>query len=256
MENILKVKNMNISIQSKKSKKIIVENGEFEVNRGEFVLILGENGAGKSSIFRSLLREGLKGIKDERELFFKGEPIDTQKKLDNFRRSIGYARQEDDSDKFFVRNFWQYVKYYAGMSSYFSSAEEVEKEAMKVYEDLDCEKYADGELKERKLKKCSGGEKRMATLLSALSRSKSDLFILDEPINNLDAYHARLLNNYLIKLKKSATAPGILLITHCHMFQKLDRVYKLSKGKITEVNDYSPKTCYGNCNSDGFYLEE
>ena len=96
----------------------------------------------------------------------------------------------------------------------------------------------------------------MATLLSALSRTKSDLFILDEPINNLDAYHARLLNNYLVKLKRSSTAPGILVITHCHMFQNVDRVYKLSKGKLTEVNNYSPKSCYGECNSEGLYLEE
>ena len=55
-EPILKIENMNIVFQQKSGKKIIVENGEFEVNAGEFVLILGENGAGKSSIFRSIVR--------------------------------------------------------------------------------------------------------------------------------------------------------------------------------------------------------
>ena len=101
MEPILKVENMNIAFQTKSGKKIIVENGEFEVNAGEFVLILGENGAGKSSIFKSLVREDSSDNSDSRDLFFKGGLVDSQEKLDCFRRSIGYARQEDDPDRFF-----------------------------------------------------------------------------------------------------------------------------------------------------------
>lgn len=256
MKSILKVENMNIAFQTKSGKKIIVENGEFEVNAGEFVLILGENGAGKSSIFKSLVREDSSKNLDSRDLFFKGNLVDSQEKLDCFRRSIGYARQEDDPDRFFSRKVWQYVKDYAMMSQYFSSTDEAESEIQKVYDALHCKKYADGEFKDRRLKNCSGGEKRMATLLSALARTKSDLFILDEPINNLDAYHARLLNNYLVKLKGSPNAPGILVITHCHMFQNVDRVYQLSKGKLVKVNNYSPKSCYGKCNSCGLYVEE
>ena len=57
MEPILKVENMNIAFQTKSGKKIIVENGGFEVNAGEFVLILGENGAGKE-LFAQALHAG------------------------------------------------------------------------------------------------------------------------------------------------------------------------------------------------------
>ena len=275
MQPILKIENMNISFQQKNGKKIIVENGEFEVNAGEFVLILGENGAGKSSIFRSIVREDtnsscyerllrllikLKIVRkettgDERKMYFNGELIDSQSKLDSFRRSIGYARQEDDADRFFSRKVLRYIKDYVEISQQFSGLE-VDKAIDDVYTALRCDKYADGEFKDRKLSKCSGGEKRMVTLLSALARTKSDLFVLDEPINNLDAYHARLLNNYLASLKKRENPPGILVITHCHMFQCVDRVYKLSKGKLIEIKDYKPKSCYGECNECGLYTEE
>ena len=255
MQPILKIENMNISFQQKNGKKIIVENGEFEVNAGEFVLILGENGAGKSSIFRSIVREDTKSSGDERDMYFKGELIDSPSKLDSFRRSIGYARQEDDADRFFSRKVLRYIKDYVEISQQFSGLE-VEKAIDDVYTALRCDKYADGEFKDRKLSKCSGGEKRMVTLLSALARTKSDLFVLDEPINNLDAYHARLLNNYLASLKKRKNPPGILVITHCHMFQCVDRVYKLSKGKLIEIKDYKPKSCYGECNECGLYTEE
>ena len=50
---ILKVEDLNISYPNKK--RPIVENGSFEVYSGEIVLILGENGTGKSSIFKSLV---------------------------------------------------------------------------------------------------------------------------------------------------------------------------------------------------------
>jgi len=253
MQPILKIENMNISFQQKNGKKIIVENGAFEVNAGEFVLILGENGAGKSSIFRSIIRDSKK-FGDERDLYFKGEKV-SNSNLQSFRRSIGYASQEDDSESFFAKRVWNYIKDYVEISNQFSSKEVVEK-IDSVYKALRCDKYADGEFKNRKLSKCSGGEKRMASLLRALSRTKSDLFILDEPINNLDAYHARLLNNYLAALKKRENPPGILVITHCHMFQCVDRVYKLSKGKLIEIKDYKPKSCYGECNECGLYTEE
>lgn len=256
MSTVLEVRNMNIAFPTKSGERVIVKDGAFEVKSGEFVLILGENGAGKSSIFKSLVREDSSKGFDNRDLYFKGEKIDSQEKLDRFRKSIGYARQEDDPDRFFSRKVWSYVKDYAMMSSYFSSASETESEMERVYNELHCEKYADGDFKNRQLKRCSGGEKRMATILSALSRTKSDLFILDEPINNLDAYHARLLNNYLIKLRESQNAPGILVITHCQMFQKVDRVYKLSKGQLVEIKDYTPKSCFGECDSCGLYLEE
>lgn len=255
MKPILKVENLNISFQQKNGKKIIVENGSFEVNPGEFVLILGENGAGKSSIFRSIVREDTNPSNDKRDMYFNGELIDTQKKLDIFRRSIGYARQEDDPDRFFSRKVIRYVKDYVEASQQLIGTD-ADMAIDEVYNALKCDKYADGELKTRKLSKCSGGEKRMVTLLSALSRTKSDLYILDEPINNLDAPHARLLNNYLARLKKRDNPPGILVITHCHMFQCVDRVYKLDNGKIYEISNYIPKSCYGDCNECGLYKEE
>lgn len=254
MQPILKIKNMNISFQQKNGKKIIVENGEFEVNAGEFVLILGENGAGKSSIFRSIVRDSNKSG-DERDMYFRGELV-SDLKLQKFRQSIGFASQEDDPESFFGKRVWDCVKDYVVASNQFDSKKKMAEAIDSVYNALRCDKYADGEFKNRKLSKCSGGEKRMASLLRALSRTESDLFILDEPINNLDAYHARLLNNYLAALKKRENPPGILVITHCHMFQCVDRVYKLSKGQLIEIKDYKPKSCYGECNECGLYTEE
>ena len=125
-----------------------------------------------------------------------------------------------------------------------------------LFKRLKCEQYADGKLNDRKLKVCSGGEKRMVSILRAFSRYNSDLYILDEPINNLDAKHARILNNYIKELKEQGKA--ILIITHCRMFQNVDRSYAIMKKGIYELNgenSYKPQSCYGNCDN-GCYEED
>lgn len=252
-EPILKIENMNISFQQKGEKKDIVKNGAFEVYPGEFVLILGENGSGKTSIFRSIVEGVTKNSRNTRDMYFNGKKVGSEFKLDDFRRSIGYARQEDDPDRFFSRTVERYVRDYVAIQL---TSAELPSAIKEVYKALDCKKYADEKLMSRKLSKCSGGEKRMVTLLSALSRSKSALFILDEPINNLDAHHARLLNNYLADLKQRPNPPGILVITHCHMFQCVDRAYQLKNCQLVEMPNYQPKSCYGECISGGRYTEE
>ena len=99
----------------------------------------------------------------------------------------------------------------------------------------------------------------MVSILSALSRINSKLFIFDEPINNLDAYHARRLNNYLVDLKNKPNAPGILIITHCPIFTSVDRIYELKRGRlcVKRREEYETKTCFGMCDlTKGIYLEE
>ena len=96
----------------------------------------------------------------------------------------------------------------------------------------------------------------MVSLLRAFSRKNSKLFILDEPINNLDSKHARILNNFLINLKKQENPPAILIVTHCHMFQSVDRAYQLKDGKLSLISIYEPKSCYGKCDKYGYYMEE
>lgn len=278
---ILKVEDLNIEyINDKGDKRIIVENGRFEIYPGEIVLIVGENGCGKSSILRSIVGDSsnnlLLAIKNKiknifrkeklivnhsQNLYFMGKKIDSLEEHDLFKTQLGYSRQEDDIDSFYERNVWNNVLDYASHSIDFQNitSKELEEKVQKVYDDLKCNKYCDGKLKRMRLKNCSGGEKKIVSILSALSRTESKLFILDEPINNLDAYHARRLNNYLCDLKEKKNPPGILIITHCPMFTNVDRTYELKRGKLTikEKQNCETKTCFGECDEGRRkYIEE
>jgi len=286
---ILDVSKMNISfINPDGSEKVILVDGSFHVDSGEIVLIIGDNGAGKSSIFRSLVRDDSKQTLfkklratfkkknktkyiNERLMLFEGVNVDIGLKdesgknlQDWFRSSIGYVEQEDPQDKFFERKIGSLVYDYASASAYFAktSEDDIWEEIKKTYSSLKCEEYHNGKLLDAVQKDCSGGEKRMASILQALARTKSKLFILDEPLNNLDSKHARYLNDYLIDLTNPALnpdPPGVLIITHCQMFQKVSRAYQLENGTIRELkeNEYKPKSCFGKCiDAEGHYCKK
>lgn len=248
-ESILYVENLHIAYPN----ITIVDNECFYVKPGETVVILGDNGAGKSSLINSIILAPNIRQFVSRDLYFDGKKI-ADKDLNDFRRSIGYAMQEDDEDPLFSRKVKSYVLDYASDALQNNGFREYYDKLFNEY--LACNAYADGKLNDRRLKDCSGGEKRMVSILRAFSRHHSKLFILDEPINNLDAKHARILNNFLIDLKKQPNPPAVLIVTHCHMFRGVDRAYQLKGGRLVQIDNYEPKSCFGECDLAGYYTED
>ena len=83
-ENITKIYPPNI---------VALEDVNFEVQKGEFVLIVGRSGAGKTTLIKLLLREEepTKG-----KIFFEGEDVFSipKKRLPSYRQKIGVIFQD------------------------------------------------------------------------------------------------------------------------------------------------------------------
>ncbi|HTK03454.1 MAG TPA: ATP-binding cassette domain-containing protein [Alphaproteobacteria bacterium] len=148
--------------------KIILDEASFSVHKNSIVTIIGQNGAGKSTIFKLLLG--------------KLTPTGGKINLENGTR-IGIAEQMVPVEKADLT-----------ILEYFNvEANEIRKIFSKVNLDVPVTK---------KVKELSGGQKARLLLAYALI-SNPDVLLLDEPTNNLDKEGVNELTVFLMNYEKT-----------------------------------------------------
>lgn len=163
-------------------KKVILDEANFSVRRNSKVTIIGQNGAGKSTIFKLLL-----GKLTPQRGKISIEPWTT----------IGIAEQMVTPDKLDL----DLVSYFrtALPDMAFGIESEIHKVMTAVNLDLPMTKI---------VRELSGGQKARLLLAYALI-SDPDVLLLDEPTNNLDKVGIEHLTNFLIAYNKTC-----LVISH------------------------------------------
>ncbi len=156
--------------------KPVLEEASFNIRKGSKVTIMGQNGAGKSTIFR-LIRKKLKP---------EGGIISVD-------RDISIATAEQTMDK-------QYME--LTMREYFEKQFEekiydIDRKIKNVLEVVNFDAPYD-----RLIKDFSGGQQARLLLASALIQDP-DLLLLDEPTNNLDSDGIDHLTGFLIMYSKT-----------------------------------------------------
>ena len=184
-EKILVCENLEIFYKNNK----IIDNLSFSVDEGDFFLILGKNGIGKSTLLKGIL--GLKNISS-------GEI----KK--NFK-ICGYMSQEVLL-KEFPSTIWEFVlSSRAVYSKFFYSS----KDIAVVKENL--KKLDLWEIKDKSISSLSIGQRQRVLLCRCLCVSEKIIF-LDEPTNSLDINVRKMLYDILEKLNKEGLT--IVMISH------------------------------------------
>ena len=192
MDKILSVKNLAIDYDGKK----IAENISFDVESGDFLVIFGENGSGKTSVIKSLL-----GIKSNRE--GKIEFLSGLKE-----NEIGYLPQLTDNQKNFPASVWEVVLSGClnkmGLFPFYRKKEKVRaEEALEMLGIKNLKKESFGSL--------SGGQKQRVLLARALCAT-SRLILLDEPVSGLDPYAAADFYEMICKINQSGIA--VVMVSH------------------------------------------
>lgn len=183
-----------VSFEWGANKPILDEVG-FTVRRGTKVTLMGQNGAGKSTIFGLILGAvGKEGNDPESgEIFVtKGATVATA------RQVIPRDQMDLTVREFFQKCFKE--KQYDIDPRIDSILEVVNLHAPKGKDAVD--------LKDRILKTFSGGQQARLLLASALIQDP-DILLLDEPTNNLDKAGIEHLTQFLINYKKTC-----LVISH------------------------------------------
>ena len=157
-------------------KKVILDEANFNVRRNTIVTIIGQNGAGKSTIFKLLLGK----------LTPQGGKINLE-----LGTTIGIAEQMVPVDKLDF-TIVDYFKLALPEVEY-----GIEGDIGKIFSSVGLDVPLT-----RKLRELSGGQKARLLLAHALI-SDPDVLLLDEPTNNLDKEGVEFLTNFLMNYKKT-----------------------------------------------------
>jgi multiple sugar transport system ATP-binding protein len=201
----------------------------FSINDGEFFVLLGPTGAGKTTTLRVIA--GLTR-QDEGSVLFDGEPIDNLTPAD---RDVAFV-------------FQQY-SLYPTMTVYDNLAFPLRSPLRKLPEPevrTQVEEIAEvlriTHLLERKTAHLSGGEMQRVTIGRAIVRDPR-LFLMDEPLSNLDAKLREALRVELQHLQKTQGATT-LFVTHDQIeaLTMGERIAVLNQGRILQIG--TPEDIY------------
>lgn len=192
MGKILSVKNLSIDYDGKK----IAENICFDVEEGDFLVIFGENGSGKTSVIKSLL--GIKSNREGKIEFLSGLR----------ENEIGYLPQLADNQKSFPASVNEVVlsgclNKMGAIPFYRKKEKERAENAMEMLGIKSLKKESFGSL--------SGGQKQRVLLARALCAT-SRLILLDEPVSGLDPYAAADFYEMICKINQSGIA--VVMVSH------------------------------------------
>ena len=222
MKKILEVK--NLSVESRESKKKILEDISFEVEENSIYALIGPNGAGKSTLAYALM--GASRFKTiAGKIIFKNKDITKTSIEKRAKMGIALAFQEPA----YFENIK--VKDFLKVGNKDISEREIEKILSLV--GLDPKIF----LNRKVNRQLSGGERKRIEFASVIAM-KPKLMILDEPDSGLDIIIYREFYNILENIKKE-TKSSIILITHREEIGAIcDKAGLLYKGKIIDEGDF------------------
>ena len=213
-KNILEVNHVDFSYGKKK----VLDNINFSIEEGTFSVLLGLNGAGKSTIFSLITR--LQNLVVG-EISINNFPI---KDYSNALKDIGIVFQEPtlDLDLTVRQNLFYYgsLKGLDFKETILSIEDEIKK--------LELESHLDTQVR-----KLNGGHRRRVEILRALI-NKPKLLLLDEPTVGLDLKSRFDILEYVRNLVHTKNI-SVLWITH--LFDEIeenDSVAVIKTGKIVE----------------------
>jgi cell division transport system ATP-binding protein len=218
-EAIVSVRNVNIY----QGNNLILQDVNFEVNRGEFVYLVGKTGTGKSSLLKTLygelqLKEGEASVAG-----FNLKEM-TWKKVPFLRRNLGVVFQ--DFQLLTDRNVHENLRFVLKATGW-KDEKLVEEKINDVLDKVG--------LKSKGFKmpfEMSGGEQQRVDIARALLNSPK-LILADEPTGNLDPETSDEIMQLLFAISKDY-GTAVIMATHDFIVISKNpaRILKTERGKV------------------------
>ena len=206
-------------------KVAVVRNVSFDIQEGTIVTLIGANGAGKSTILKTI--SGLKHPV-EGEIYFEGKKIDHFQPQDIVKAGISHV---PEGRRLFPA---MSVKENLSMGAYLrKERKEIERELEKVF-------YYFPKLQERQKQRAgslSGGEQQMLAIGRALM-AKPKLLLLDEPSIGLSPLMSQMIGKIVSTINKEEGVSILLVEQNAKMALSLaNKGYVLETGAIVLAGD-------------------
>ncbi|MEK6509859.1 cell division ATP-binding protein FtsE [Myroides sp. C4067] len=207
------------------NKHKVLSNVNLEVNKGEFLYIIGKTGAGKSSFMKTLyadlpLEVGEGSIVDYDLKTLK------EKDIPYLRRSLGIVFQDFKllPDRTVYGNL-----HFALKATGWSEKEAMDRKIHEVLDNVNMLAHI-----EKMPHQLSGGEQQRIAIARALLNDP-DLILADEPTGNLDPQTSAEVMELLLKINKNGRT--IIMVTHDYalLLKFPAKTLKCDDGTIFEV---------------------
>ena len=201
-------------------KQIAVNHVSFEIEEGEFVVILGQSGAGKSTVLNMLggmdRPTGGKVIVDGEEVSAMND-----KQLSQYR-----------ADK--VGFIFQFYNLIPSLTAYENVAltKDIVKAALDPMEML--KKVGLGDHAKKFPSQMSGGEQQRVSIARALAKNPK-IILGDEPTGALDSETGVSVLKLLTEMSRKGGNTVILVTHNADIAKCADRVIRMKNGKIREI---------------------
>lgn len=212
--------------------KWILQDINWQIEKGEHWVLFGLNGSGKTAILNLLNAYYFptKGKITVLDLEFGKNYL-----AEKLRKQIGFVSSSLQEKFHPDDNAFEVVLSgeYASIGLYETPTDEIRKKAIDLLDELGCIEYAN-----RNYHTLSQGEKQRVLIARALMANPA-LLILDEPTNGLDFIAREQLLDSVERITQNPDAPTIIYVTH-HVEEILPAFSKtllLKKGQVFAAGD-------------------
>lgn len=228
-----KIKNLTFRY-SGGGEKDILNDVNLSIRRGEYLVICGRSGCGKTTLLRHLKTVLTPGGKRSGEILFCGTPLEKVSQRDQSSR-IGYVMQNPE-DQIVTDKVWHELAF--GLESLGCDQKTMR---LRVAE-MACY-FGIQDWFHREVSQLSGGQKQLLNLASVMAM-QPEVLILDEPTSQLDPIAA---SDFLNTVRKINLELGTTIIVTEHrledIFPYADRAVVMETGRI--IADGTPREVCG-----------